>query len=305
MHLNDTAYRNCKDLADKLAEEMGLTPLKWREAVARNRRRVKTDIAFDHKALTNAERNIAKRDETGSASWKDALRQAIDEAKTVATNRYEFEQYLAENFGVTMPRNTAKTVTFVHPAVGETKAVRGAKLGGLYTAYKIDMALAENKEKLLETQERSVTNARLFTTTEYPDSEADLSTTSDPIPVDAIPGATTRPHDATISSQRYGEKGHANRAVARSVSDISAELRSLDEGVGHIAKGVPLRSTKVHDGNDRPSLQDGTECGVSHGADDRADRNPQSEQPRPSEKSPKHESVVQPKPKRRSYNHNR
>ena len=54
-----------------------------------------------------------------------------------------------------MPRNTAKTVSFVHPAVGESYAVRGAKLGKDYTAESIDKALQENKE-------RRVLNAGLF-----------------------------------------------------------------------------------------------------------------------------------------------
>jgi len=31
LHLNDSAYRNCKDLADKMGAELGFTPLMWRE----------------------------------------------------------------------------------------------------------------------------------------------------------------------------------------------------------------------------------------------------------------------------------
>jgi len=302
LHLNDSAYRNCKDLADKTGAELGFTPLMWREKTATKRRRTKNDISLVHKDQTNAERNIAKRDFEGIASWKDALRYAIDEAKTIVTNRAEFEKYLYDNFGVTMPRNTGKTVSFVHPAVGENYTVRGAKLGGLYTTSSIDKALSQNKENI----ERGKQNARLFTQTEQSTTGADFtSTTSEPSPAPytistPTTPATPRPHDPTIPSQRQRQEGHGNRTTPRSISDISAELRGIDEAVNGIARissaginGVDEGSPDcvVEDaGNQQPEHSDVVRDG------ERASRPPQQPVVEPTKSEP----VVQSKPKRRS-----
>ena len=169
LHLNITnngenSYANCKDVADLIGMEMGFTPLNWRERTAERFERLDYDIANNSTAKSNAERHIEKRDTQGCASWKDALRQAIDEAKEYCVSRAEFQLYLQDNFGVTIPRNTAKTVSFVHPAVGETYAVRGTKLGTEYTAASIDEALQRNREReeeyarLLARQETVTTN---------------------------------------------------------------------------------------------------------------------------------------------------
>ena len=292
LHLNDSAYRNCKDLADKMGAELGFTPLMWREKTATKRRRTKNDISLVHKDQTNAERNIAKRDFEGTASWKDALCYAIDEAKTIATNRAEFQNYLYENFGVTMPRNTGKTVSFVHPAVGENYTVRGAKLGGLYTTSSIDKSLSQNKENI----ERSKQNARLFTQTEQ-------STTGAEYP--NITAAATFAHQPISPSQRQRQEGHGNRTTPRSISDISAELRGIDEAVHRITMG----SQQQHDG------ERGDDTGHSNG--DKEHHSPEyggiveynePERPTPSRavaEPPKSKPVVQPKPKRRSYEHSK
>jgi len=82
---------------------------------------------------------------------------AIDEAKAHCAGRADFQRYLHDNHGVTMPRNTGKTISFIRPAVGEKFIIRSNKLGSDYTAASIDQALQENAE-------RSLINARLFTT---------------------------------------------------------------------------------------------------------------------------------------------
>jgi hypothetical protein len=150
LHLNTTgrgegSYAHCKDLADELGLKMGFYPLQWREKVAKRKERLENDFVLDDKAMNNAERQLAKRDDSGTLRWKEALHQAIDEAKLNCTDRAGFENYLANNFRVKMPRNTTKTISFVHPAMGENFTVRGAKLGNGYTAYEIDRALENNK----------------------------------------------------------------------------------------------------------------------------------------------------------------
>ena len=159
LHLNKHEdYPACKDKANELGEEMGFTPLDWRKKTNEKFDRLDNGINVPI-AISRTEEHINQRATQGTASWKDALRQAIDEAKTQCTSREEFEGYLQNTFGITMPRNTDKTVSFTHPAVINRNPVRGVKLGGNYTAESIDQALKENSE-------RGMHHARLFTTTE-------------------------------------------------------------------------------------------------------------------------------------------
>ena len=148
-----------KDHVNDVAEQYGVSRFDWKEAVKLKRQKAKEERASSAKELTQAEKYIQERHgaEWTSSSWKETLRDKIDEAKGQCTSRTEFEKYLSENYGIEMPRNTNKTVSFKHPAVDET--VRGVKLGAEYTAESIDRALNENYE-------RSITNARLRITEE-------------------------------------------------------------------------------------------------------------------------------------------
>jgi len=255
LHMNNAAYRHSKDLANELGAEMGLSTMDWRTKTKEKRARSKSGEAIiaDSKYLSSAELNMAKNGNLSTVSWKEALRHAIDEAKAHTADRTEFERYLQDNFGVTMPRNTSKTVSFIHPAVGEKYTVRGNKLGADYTATRIDEALQQNHcQNHFQNQnqihnDRSVLDARLFSTEEYPITEQAVTTTatattswSDPnTAAHAIsPPTPPRPHNPISPSQRQRQEGHGKRIVARSVSDISAELRSIDYEVGRIAGTV-------------------------------------------------------------------
>lgn len=145
-------HRN-KDLADMkdqindISEKYGVSRFDWKQAVKNKRQILKQEVANDPKELTQAEKYIQDRhgDDWTSNSWKETLRSKIDEAKTICTSRTDFQKYLFDNYGVEMPRNTNKTVSFKHPAVNET--VRGVKLGADYTAESIDRALIQNHER--------------------------------------------------------------------------------------------------------------------------------------------------------------
>ena len=269
LHVNIKEYRECKDLADTLGMEMGFTPLDWQTKISEKYDRIYSDdaITFDSKYLSSAERNMAKQSNFATASWKEALRQAIDEAKAHCTSRADFQKYLADNYGVTMPRNTGKTVTFIHPAVGEKYAVRGAKLGADYTAASIDQALQANEE-------RRAINAGLFIKAHH--------STAEP----AATGATvtnTIPHIPTIPSQPTSQNGNGERIAPRSVSDISAELRSLDESVKSITGKNQSDNSTV----------------------DRLDKKGTPSDEPATSATKEHERVVQQKPKRRSNAHER
>ncbi|MDR2570221.1 MAG: relaxase/mobilization nuclease domain-containing protein, partial [Oscillospiraceae bacterium] len=154
---------NMKDRVNDVAEQYGVSRFDWKRAVKEKRQRIKEERASSPKELTQAEKYILEDrhgDEWTSSSWKETLRNKIDEAKGQCTNRAEFQKYLLENYGIEMPRSTNKTVSFKHPAVDET--VRGVKLGAEYTAENIDRALNENNE-------RSMNNARLRITEERAD----------------------------------------------------------------------------------------------------------------------------------------
>jgi len=134
---------------------MGLTPLDWRDKVNDRNLKLNNGVATEHKKVTQAEKHIIAKNENkeGIFTWKEALRQAIDEAKSVCENREQFQEYLKQNFEIEMPRNTKKTVSFIHPAVSKS-SVRGATLGEDYTAENIDKQLNNNyQERIRNHQE--------------------------------------------------------------------------------------------------------------------------------------------------------
>jgi hypothetical protein len=287
----------------------------WKTKTAEKLDRIFADeeITPDKKYMTHAEIQIAKRDEKGGASWKEALRKAIDEAKAVCTTRAEFQQFLQNNYSVTMPRNTGKTVSFVHPAVGETYSIRGNKLGSDYTADSIDQALQQNAE-------RSLINAGLYITEEQQRAAASaiITTTDTATPFTNIP---------IIGSQSAVQTGNGERIAPGSLSEVSAELRSLDNAVSRIAKGVHSDDDNANDGasasdeavggNGVPQLErierDIGGVRSSPQRHDRpiqresqqSDRTAQPKSPEPVAEVSEHERSVQPKPKKRYDPHDR
>ncbi|MCL2049747.1 MAG: relaxase/mobilization nuclease domain-containing protein [Defluviitaleaceae bacterium] len=294
-HMNIGEYQKSKDLADILGADMGFTPLDWRTKTAEKRDRIFADeeINSDKKYVSNTEIQIIKRVQNGTAnldsnsseteilsrtSWKEALRQAIDEAKAHCKNRAEFQRYLQNNFGVTMPRNTGKTVSFVHPAVGENYAIRGNKLGGDYTATSIDQALQENAE-------RNLPNARLFIAEEQ---------FADPIS-----------NSPTFNSKPTIQTGNRERLAPRSISDISAELRSIDTAVARIAKQVQHQPKRADSLASKPSGENKGNAVSRHGSNQKSDTAGREKPPSPIIKATEHERSVQQKPKRRSGRNDR
>jgi len=318
LHLNDKAYRDCKDLANTLGAEMGLSTLDWRTKTKEKRERSKSGeaITSEGKYLSSAERNMAKNKELGTASWKEALRHAIDEAKAHTTSRVEFQRYLQEHLGVTMPRNTAKTVTFIHPGVGETYAIRGNKLGADYTATAIDETLLQNKNY----NDRRVLDEGLFTTTQHygteyhatgasytepPTGSYPIATTATAPTSNFTPSPTPQPHDWTIPSERNVQEGSRKRTSPRSISDISAELGSIDDEVGRIAGRVQPQILEPHIGDDEAICDVRAEHEGVHGANNIAISEPQPEQPKTVARPTEHEPSVQPKPRQRSTGRSR
>ena len=81
-------------------------------------------------------RGISKTDSeyrvesTGLISWKNQLREFIDEGKSKSKNIDELKIYLKDNFEVEVI-DTDRSIIYIHPQ--ESKQVSGSKLGGNYT----------------------------------------------------------------------------------------------------------------------------------------------------------------------------
>ena len=113
LHFNNSDYAKLKDLSNEIAAKYGYSTLDFRKPSAD---RIKSD-----------ERQIVLK---GGTSWKEELREVIAEALKLCNNMDEFEKHL-NKYGVKIARNTAKTISFLHP--NKKKPIRGNKLGKAYT----------------------------------------------------------------------------------------------------------------------------------------------------------------------------
>jgi len=213
-----------KDQVNDAAEKYGVSRFDWRQAVRLKREKAKQERADKPKELTQAEKYIQERhgDEWSSASWKETLRSKIDEAKKVCTTRAEFQKYLFENYGVEMPRNTNKTVSFKHPAVDET--VRGVKLGAEYTAESIDKALKENIP-LQGENERKMNNAELRPAKEGTTGDADSINARDN--TGANNEINSRHNISANGTVGSGTDENGERGVKTNVGELREKLQQI------------------------------------------------------------------------------
>ncbi len=113
LHLNNTEYGELKDLSNSIAEKHGYSTLDFRKKAADR--------------ISSKEKQITLN---GGTSWKEELREVIAIAVHDCTTMEEFESYI-NDYGVTITRNTVKTISFKHP--NKQKSIRGDKLGADYT----------------------------------------------------------------------------------------------------------------------------------------------------------------------------
>lgn len=107
LRISRSDYTAMKDEANRLGKEMGFSELDFRKK-PRNKR-------------TSAEQHIILK---GGTSWKEDLREVIEEAKQVATTQEEFIAHL-KLYGVEATRSKTE-YSFLHPE--KKKAIRGLKL---------------------------------------------------------------------------------------------------------------------------------------------------------------------------------
>ena len=111
---NKQALRDLRDFNDDVCREHGLSVPEKDTARLR---------------YTQTEKAIADPNTKSTAqySWKDEIREAIDQSK--ATNMDEFKEHLSQ-YGIEIARVTPKSITYRHLA--EDKKVRGRRLGEDY-----------------------------------------------------------------------------------------------------------------------------------------------------------------------------
>ena len=88
----------------------------------------------------------------GGTSWKEELREVIAEALKICSNMTEFEKHL-NKYGVTIARNTAKTISYLHP--NKKKPIRGSKLGKAFTKEAILYEFTKSGNRTAGTAERT------------------------------------------------------------------------------------------------------------------------------------------------------
>lgn len=124
LHFNDTDYTRLKDMANDIGEQFGFSSLDFRKKAKNNR--------------TQDERHILLK---GGTSWKEELREVIEEGKMLATSEKEFISHLAD-YGVKITRS-GKDYSYLHPQ--KSKAIRGQKLGDNYTKTEVLNGIAKLK----------------------------------------------------------------------------------------------------------------------------------------------------------------
>ncbi len=115
LQISPKRYTAIKDYSNETAERENLTVVDFRNPTKEAVRQ------------SQAERQIILR---GGTSWKQELAEVIDLALSSVSDMEQFEKFLNQ-YGVTLTRNTEKTIAYKHPK--KAKAIRGEKLGAKYT----------------------------------------------------------------------------------------------------------------------------------------------------------------------------
>ena len=136
LRITESDYTKMKDEANRLGSEFGYTKTDFRKK-AQNKR-------------TTEESHIILK---GGTSWKEDLREVIEEAKRSSSTQEEFIAHLAL-YGVSVTRSKTE-YSYLHPQ--KKKAIRGLKLGNNYTKKEIDIVIEHNRHGRSGNPTRSIT----------------------------------------------------------------------------------------------------------------------------------------------------
>lgn len=177
LHINNSEYGELKDRANEIALEHGFTPIEWRQP-SRDR-------------VTSPEKQITMR---GGTSWKDELKDVITESIRQSSSFIEFRNHL-EKYGVTIERNTEKTISFKHPE--REKAIRGNRLGEDFTKGAIMNGIDPHRNRRAASIEEPTADRQRY----------------------------------TESISTAGESGVREQPAESGISRVERELRGTDEAV--------------------------------------------------------------------------
>ena len=131
--LPQVIVKDTRQASDELCRERGLSIIRERSAGLR---------------YTQAEQGLNKR---GLDSWKDEIREIVDDAKKQARTPEEFRQHLARyQVGMT-ERGKDRKITYQHP---NGRKVRAARLGNDYERPAIEKALQVERPAVSRSAER-------------------------------------------------------------------------------------------------------------------------------------------------------
>ena len=139
LHITSDEYGRMKDKANRIGEKYGFSYTDWRKA-ARHKR-------------TSSEKHIILK---GGTSWKEELREVIQEGTLNAKTEQDFKAYLKECYGVEITRS-GKDYSYLHPE--KKKPVRGARLGQNYTKSEVLKRIGKQRpQPILDDKDEIITD---------------------------------------------------------------------------------------------------------------------------------------------------
>ena len=155
---------------------------------------------------------IGKKYLKGGTSWKEELREVIQEGITVSRSEKEFITYLQTNYGVEITRN-GKDFSYLHPQ--KKKAIRGERLGTNYTKSEVLKRIGEQ-------------NYRQTTTADYRRGRRNIHEQSGTYPT------------------RFGggrvKGGNAGWLISEGISAIEREMQQLNQAADFADRGLDAAS---------------------------------------------------------------
>ena len=195
LHINSDEYGRMKDEANRIGKKYGFSELNWRKG-AKHRR-------------TSEEKHIILK---GGTSWKEELREVIQEGITVSRSEKEFITYLQRNYGVEITRN-GKDFSYLHPQ--KKKAIRGERLGTNYTKSEVLKRIGEQ-------------NYRQTTTADYRRGRRNIHEQSGTYPT------------------RFGggrvKGGNAGWLISEGIGAIEREMQQLNQAADFADRGLDAAS---------------------------------------------------------------
>ena len=195
LHINSDEYGRMKDEANRIGKKYGFSELNWRKG-AKHRR-------------TSEEKHIILK---GGTSWKEELREVIQEGITVSRSEKEFITYLQTNYGVEITRN-GKDFSYLHPQ--KKKAIRGERLGTNYTKSEVLKRIGEQ-------------NYRQATTADYRRGRRNIHEQSGTYPT------------------RFGggrvKGGNAGWLISEGIGAIEREMQQLNQAADFADRGLDAAS---------------------------------------------------------------